>query len=233
VKVFLLPFDHKLSVFYSEDDTDDGAMPSTEPGLRGWAARTNHRVRSSLRHPKSWFVRKMKQAWDWLQQRMHPDEGLLAALRSAPTIDVYHRSTLPGEEVRGLWLAYLRRRQRRHLVWLIFNTLLAPLSVLLSLLPGPNIIGYWFAYRAVRHLLILLGIRRVLGGRVDTRFHPVAGLDATGDHADRAWLTRAATQFELKGLHDFVERIAPGPSASTAETAGADARGGTHRPCDC
>lgn len=220
MKVFLLPLDHqRSSVFYSEDEDEDAAAgdPSPgRPGLLGWFRRTARGVKSSLKHPEGRFARKVKQTWDWLHRRMQPDERLLAALRSAPGITVYHRPSLSGDAVRDLWFAYLRRRFRRSLPWLIFHTLLAPVAVLLTPLPGPNVIGYWFAYRAVHHLLVLRGIRRVLSGRVETTFAPVVGLDASGQPADRSWLSRAATEFELKGLHDFVERIESGPSTATA-----------------
>jgi hypothetical protein len=219
VKVFLLPLDHTESFFYAEHDGDDEATTPSRTGLRGWFERTTHRLKSSLRHPKSRLARKMKQIWEGLQRRMHPDEPLLAALRSAPTIEVAHPDSMTSDEARDLWCTYLRRRFRRHLPWLLFNGLLSPLSLLLTPLPGPNVIGYWFAYRGVRHLLILLGIRRALSGRVETVFRPVAGLDATEGQADREWLKRTATDYELKGLHDFVERIAPGPSTEPAAEA--------------
>jgi Mitochondrial K+-H+ exchange-related len=223
VKVFLLPLDHTQSFFYSEDHVDASASPATRTGLRGWFERTAERLKSALKHPKSRLGRSTRTAWDWLQQRMHPDEALLATLRRAPTIEVYHRMSLTSGEVRDLWCAYLKRRFRRHLPWLLFDALLSPLSLLLAPLPGPNVIGYWFAYRAVRHLLILLGIRRAMSGRVETTFHPVTGLEA----ADGECLTRAARRYRLKRLHDFVKRI--GPATATA----GDARGETQRPCDC
>jgi hypothetical protein len=226
VKVFLLPLDPRQSFFYFEDDNDGpGAIPS-HAGLRGWAERTAHRVRSAIRHPKGRVAQKLRQGWDWLQRRIHPDEGLLAALLWAPTIDVYHRSSLPAAETHALWLAYLRRRVRRHLPWLLFDAVLAPLSLVLALLPGPNVIGYWFAYRAVRHVLILLGIRRALSGRVETKFHPVDDLDPSGNCADEQWRTRAVQQYALNGLHDFVARIAPEPGAATTATTAGDRTGG-------
>jgi hypothetical protein len=229
VKVFLLPLDHTQSFFYAEDTEDEAATPSNRLGWCGWCERMIRRIRSTFKHPKGRLARKMKQGWDWLQRRMHPDEPLLAALRTAPTITVYHRSSLPEQEARALWCAYLRRRLRRHVPWLVFDALLSPLALLLTPLPGPNVIGYWFAYRAVRHLLILLGIRRALSGRVETRFRPVAALDAIEGCADKQWRDRAATQYKLKGLHDFVERLAPEPATAAAR----DATGGMKRPCDC
>jgi hypothetical protein len=173
-------------------------------------------MKSSLNRPKSRIARNLKRAWDWMHRRMYPDEPLLAALRSARLIEVYHPDSLTSGAVLDLWNAYLGHRLRRHLPWLLFN------------LPGPNVIGYWFAYRAVHHLLILHGIRRALGGRVETTFHPVSDLDPSGGPGDGEWLNRTATRYELKGLHDYVERIAPG----AATLSGEEATGGMQRPCD-
>jgi hypothetical protein len=172
----------------------------------------------------------MKRAWDWLERRMHPDEPLLAALRSAPTIEVHHASSLASTDARTLWSCYLRGRMRRHLLWLVFDGALAPLTVLLAPLPGPNLIGYWFAYRALRQLLMLLGIRRASSGRVETMFHPVEDLDGPGGPGREQWLARAATHYELKGLPDFVARLSPPVATATARAS--DESGGAERPCD-
>ena len=232
VKVFLITLDPARSFFYSEDpdeDDDRGTSPD-RPGLAGWFERTSRRAKSSFKHPKGRLARKSKQVWDWLQRRMHPDEPLLAALRSASAVAIHHHATLESDEARASWSAYLRRRRLRHWLWLVFNVLLSPVAILLTPLPGPNVIGYWFAYRAVRHLLILSGIRRALSGQVEASFHPVAGLDATVGPADREWLARTAARYKLRGLHDFVARLAPEPAAAATAT---DATRGTQPPCDC
>jgi hypothetical protein len=232
VKVFLLRLDSEHSVFYYEDDADQGG-PSDRTdhgGLRGFLERAYQRVRWSLRHPSGALTKRLKRTWDWLQRRVHPDEPLLAALRSAPAIHIYHGSSLSGNEARALWCRYLKSRMRRHLLWLVFDGLLAPLTVLLAPLPGPNLIGYWFAYRAVHQLFILIGIRRAMSGRVETMFHPVTDLDGPGGPGDDDWLARAATQYELKGLHAFVARISP-PAATATRTS--DESGGAEKPCDC
>ena len=46
-----------------------------------------------------------------------------------------------------------------------------------SILPGPNLIGYWFAYRAIHHPLIVWGIRRVRRNAIPTELHPSRALD--------------------------------------------------------
>jgi hypothetical protein len=243
VKVFLIPLDHSKSFFYAEDDADDATLPSNRVGWRGWIERSSQRVRAALRHPNGRFLRTLQRIWDWLQRRMHPDERLLLALRRAPLIEIYHQASIPAESVQADWRGYLRRRLWRHVGWLIFDGLLAPLSAFLWVLPGPNVIGYWFAYRAVLHVLILLGIRGVLRGQVETMFHPVVELELNGDHPGRPWLVEAAVKYELNGLHDFVARVAPGTAVVDMTARETEARteievdqnqaGPADQPCDC
>ncbi|MEJ7711591.1 MAG: hypothetical protein WKF84_17425 [Pyrinomonadaceae bacterium] len=41
---------------------------------------------------------------------------------------------------------------------------MAPIPLVLAPVPGPNVIGYWFWYRAICHALALMGIRRATCG---------------------------------------------------------------------
>ena len=80
-------------------------------------------------------------------------------------------------DVRAHWQNYLTRQWRRHLFWLGFNAVIAPISVILAILPGPNLIGYWFAYRAVHHVFVVWGITRVQRNLIPTELHSVESLD--------------------------------------------------------
>jgi len=39
------------------------------------------------------------------------------------------------------------------------NTVISPVTLILTPIPGPNLLGYWIAYRAFCHLLAVLGAR--------------------------------------------------------------------------
>jgi hypothetical protein len=56
----------------------------------------------------------------------------------------------------------LRAESRRHAGWLGFDTICLLLSLLLIPLPGPNLIGYYFAFRVVGHVLSIRGARQGL-----------------------------------------------------------------------
>jgi hypothetical protein len=199
VKIYLLLIDHERFFFYS--DPSDGPLDwgetadSFEPprrGVRGWFQAELHKFNSAWKHPHSATMRWMRQAWDWLHTWVHPDEAMLARLWRAQSIDLHHPAARPGNEVRALWQGYLGQQWVRHLVWLLFNVSIAPFAALLCFLPGPNLIGYWFAYRGIHHLLAVWGIRRVRRAVIPTVLYPSTALDSLIERDDDGKATHAA-----------------------------------------
>jgi hypothetical protein len=204
VKIYLLLIDHARFFFYSDeseasDDTDHSDDPSTprRTGVHGWILARYDRCRSAWQEADSGAVHWMRQKWDWLHTWAHPDEAMLARLWSARRVDLHHPATRRCDEVVAIWTDYLRQQWRRHLTWMIVNGVIAPISALFAILPGPNLIGYWFAYRAVHHALVVWGIRRVQRNTIPTELHPIAALDLPvemgpdGKHAHAALAGRA------------------------------------------
>jgi hypothetical protein len=208
VKIYLLQIDQERYFFYadvseSSDDASEGNDTSSPPGsgLRGWLHDCYSRFKSAWQHADSGAMLWMRRAWDWLHSLTRPDEAMLARLRSARRIDLHHPAARTGDEVRAAWRRYLNYQWRRHLFWMSINGAIAPIAFLLFVLPGPNLIGYWFAYRAIHHLLVVWGIRRVWLDRLATELHPAAALDRPlepdeGGQACHAALAGAADQLQ-------------------------------------
>jgi Mitochondrial K+-H+ exchange-related len=205
VKIYLLLIDHARFFFYSDeseafDDRDcrDDSSNPPRSGVRGWLLTKYDRFRSAWQHADSGALHWMRRSWDWLHTWAHPDEAMLARLWSAHSIELYHPAARSGEEVLAIWTDYLRQQWRRHLVWLIVNGVIAPVSVVFAILPGPNLIGYWFAYRAIHHALVVWGIRRVVRSKIQTELHPIVALDLPvemgkdGKHAHAALVGSAS-----------------------------------------
>jgi hypothetical protein len=114
----------------------------------------------------------MHRFWDWLNRGTPADEPMLLHLRKASDIEVLYPPVLTVREARSHWEGYLDERQRKHRNRFALNLAVSPLTVLLAPLPGPNVIGYWFVYRAVHHWLILHGLWLVRSGRVPVSFRP-------------------------------------------------------------
>jgi hypothetical protein len=96
----------------------------------------------------------------WLLRLIHADESMLRHLRTATSVDLLHPPELPPQQARELWSSMLRRGRRRHVFWLVVDAVIAPLSIVLAPLPGPNVVGYWILFRVVCHWLAFRGAAR-------------------------------------------------------------------------
>jgi hypothetical protein len=212
VKVYLLRFDDERTIFYSEKpetpSEDESAQAPAREGVRGWAERKYQSLQTAIGGAESGVGLRMKRAWEWLQRRANPDEAMLRSLRNVEIIHLYYPSRLDAGEARALWTSYLKGRSRHHYLWLVLNALVTPLTVLLAPIPGPNIIGYWFLYRAICHLLAVLGVRRALGEGVETEFLSSGVLDELLLAGNEGRLSSVAERLDLKSLEAFMKRAA-------------------------
>jgi hypothetical protein len=231
VKIYLLLIDHERFFFFSDpadapsdsDEVDDSTEPPRS-GVRGWIHAKIHKFQSAWNHPHSAAMRWMRRAWDWLHTWGHPDEAMLATLWKARMIDLHYPEARSRDEVSDLWQGYLGQQWRRHLVWLIFNGTIAPPAIaILWILPGPNLIGYWFAYRAIHHLLVVWGIRRVRRKAIATELHPMRALDKLIERDDFGKATHPAIGGDAALLEEHLawhesscrKQGPPRPSVST------------------
>src|SRR5262245_32687832 len=127
----------------------------------------------------------MRQIWEWLQHFQYPDDRLLIHLRSAHRLEIHYPAAWGVVAADAAWRDYLRSRLRRHILWLAFYEILSPLTLILAPLPGPNVVGYWFVYRAVHHLLVVIGVVRARRERIPTTLVPSGELDITLQDAER------------------------------------------------
>jgi phosphatidylglycerophosphate synthase len=221
LKVFLLIVEPARRLFYSEVAAPpDNFESAGSPGLRGRLEALLQRARTGWQEPQGTAARLSRRVWEWLHRHTHPDETLYARLRTARAIDLNHPAAMETPAVDAAWAAFLARGRRRHWPWLVVNTLVAPLTIVLAPLPGPNVIGYWFVYRAVHHLLILHGLRRVRAGRVDVRFHALAELDrpvGCRSEPDSLPARLAGLGCDPSGLRDFLARQGVWPPGAGRE----------------
>lgn len=213
MKVLLLRLEEERRLFYSEGpetpSEDEEARNPPKEGVRGWLEAKYRGLQTTITGAESGVGLHMRRAWEWLQRRTAPDEAMLRALRNAEAVHLYYPATMEGEEALDSWTDYLRSRVRRHTLWLILNALITPLTLLLAPIPGPNIIGYWFLYRAVCHLLALLGVRRALSReKVETELFASGALEEFFGAEDEERLRALAESFGLKNLDAFVKRAA-------------------------
>ena len=207
--------DRARTLFYTGGADDDEAPPTVPnaSGPRAWAEAKLHALKESWRHAEGRAARWCRAVWHWLHRFTHPDETLLARLRLAREIELHHPERMSAEEVQAAWRSFLAASRRRHWPWFVANLLIAPLSVVLAVLPGPNVIGYWFAYRALHHGLILHGLRQVRKRRVETVLHSTGRLDReAGSEAERL----AALGHDSEAVGAFLRRHGVKPERPAA-----------------
>jgi hypothetical protein len=210
VKIYLLSLDEELCVFYSEgpEIIDEVETPEPRRGIRGWAERRYKSLQAVLTESEKGVGLRVRRIWEWLQKRISPDEPMLRSLRGVPAVVLHHPLSFTEEETRSLWTVYLKSRQGRHTFWFVINAFVSPLTLLLAPLPGPNVIGYWFVYRSVCHLLARLGARNARSEQVSTEFLSTNALDGSFGVADNERIAKLSSSFGLNGLDEFVKRIA-------------------------
>jgi hypothetical protein len=208
VKIYLLSIDGGRCVFYSEGPEAVAETEATLPrgGVRGWAERRYKSLQAVLNESEKGVGLRVRRIWEWLQKRIPPDEPALRALRGVRAVVLYHPLAFTEEETRGLWQEYLKSRQGRHMFWFVINLLVSPLTLVFAPLPGPNVIGYWFVYRSVCHLLARLGARNARSEQVTTEFRSTGALDGSFDAKDEERIASLSSSFGFQGLDEFVKR---------------------------
>lgn len=166
--------------------------------------------------PKSWTRRMRDRALCWIAERI-AEQRLLWHLRRQQTATAIYPADLTREQANAIVMRILRRDADRHRRWLILDSILLVLSGLLVLLPGPNVVAYYFGFRVVGHYLSLRGARQGLDC-VQWRFEssaPLAELrrastlpaDVREEH-----VRAVASRLRLEHLTAFFERVAlPSP----------------------
>jgi hypothetical protein len=208
VKIYQLLLDDRHTVFYADPA---GLAAPAGGGLidAGWIERKwrdwNEKIEASEGGAGAWIRRALK----FLERFVAADEAMLRALRHARAIEIEHPANVQPRAVRRAWRFYLAREQGRHLFWFITCMLILPVSVLLSLLPGPNVFGFWFAFRVGGHGLALRGIHRARKREMNPTFSASADLDVPlrGPHGwNEPTLEHLATHCGLTGLRAYLER---------------------------
>ena len=137
----------------------------------------------------------------------------LWALRAAHAAVVHVPSTLESARVRAIMMSLLGQARRRHLRWSLIDLVLLIASGPFALVPGPNMLAYYLAFRLVGHIQGWRGARQGME-RVTWSFEPDTGLAELQmlvdvPRAERAPRVAAiAADLKLPRLSAFFDRVA-------------------------
>jgi hypothetical protein len=221
--VYLVPLGGGRFELYSEP-RDDTAPADHHP--RGFFRSRMHRVQERWREAVDTARRRdtahgrLAEWRDWAVCRiaeMIAEQRTLWALRhhsSAVMLFPSHMSETDATAARDRGLA---RARRHHGVWLLVDGALFLVSGLLVLVPGPNVIAYYFGVRALGHFLSWRGARRALD-RIEWQTRPEPALAELAELVHVAREARAdrvaaiAGRLKLPRLAAFFDRAAvPAP----------------------
>ena len=171
--VFLVPVGPERYEPYCEV-VDEPADAVDEPAP-GFFRRMVHRFHEMIaeaelerRHgtpagvPRSWFGRVRARTLRWVAESM-AEQKLLWHLRKQSSACLHYPDDLREPAAAAIMTSQLTRDLKKHRRWLVTDSvLMVVFGVVLFAVPGPNIIGYYFAFRVVGHFLSYRGARQGL-----------------------------------------------------------------------
>ena len=164
------------------------------------------------RHHDGWVARTKARSMRWVAESI-AEQRLLWHLRRQETARLYYPDDLEQESAVTMLRQQLRRDFDKHRFWLIVDSFGFVGSGLLFLVPGPNVIAYYFAFRMVGHYLSMRGARHGLDGIVWTneKSAPLSDLRRAMGLADEERERRVsdiADALQLEHFVKFFERVA-------------------------
>lgn len=202
---FLIRLGADRLVFYTEDHIEPLASVQGRPA-RGWFRRTARRLAACCWRLGRTVGLPTLKLRAWLRGGPDPEESLLRGLRHAHALQIHYPGSISEESARETWLAFLAKRRSRHLIGLLANLMIAPFTLLLIPLPGPNVVGFWFVYRVLAHFWALLGLRKARILHASIEFLPADVLDAPITRMDDPHIRDIENRCGLRRLREYLKR---------------------------
>lgn len=203
---YLLAENGKPFFYYDESEEKRDGAQSKSSGLWGWAERKLQEIQDAKDDPNGGLTGWLGRVWDWLYSFGYPDEAMFAQFGYADEVELRYPASRSEQDVNRAWRRFLRRRRRRHVFWGTVDASLSPFGMLLTVLPGPNVIGYWLIYRAGSHFLSYWRIRRVLKRKIPTKFVADETLDEPASRDDNGEPRHKALPGGAK-LAEYLKRL--------------------------
>ncbi|MCU1384346.1 MAG: hypothetical protein JWL71_3043 [Acidobacteria bacterium] len=223
--MYLVPIGCGRFELYTEppDEAASAAAPRKDDGF---VRRTMDRLQERWRHAAHTAAQaphgasapsgRVARARDWFVRRIAEsiaEQRTLWSLRSVTLATLVYPTDLTDGSATAVRQRLLVAARRHHRRWLLANIVGVVLTAALVLLPGPNVIGYYFAFRVVGHYLSWRGAGQGLD-RITWRGTAEPALTELGVLAQQPREQRAArvaalsTALALPRLAAFFDRVA-------------------------
>jgi hypothetical protein len=221
--VFLVPVGRDAYELYCEHVDEPEAHGDEPPS--GFFARLKfrfHQVLSEAERERRrerpagshgpWLQKMKRRALRWVAESI-AEQRLLWNLRRHAAATLHHPDDMPAETAITLMRQQLARDFDKHRFWLAIDSVLMIGSGVLILIPGPNVIGYYFAFRVVGHFFSVRGAKNGLG---KVAWTPVASSPLTDlrralsldEDGRRQQAEDVASRLQLDHLATFFQRTA-------------------------
>jgi hypothetical protein len=152
-------------------------------------------------------VSRTKRAWEMAQKKLtvlparslRQEQAFIHVLKTRDeTISIIHSGRRPEKRLALRFFFFLQKQRTRHILLLIGETLLLPLSGLAALLPGPNVAFAALALLMITHWQALKGINRLARKR-----HRFSGDQRLADWEDAVGSSQESRYAEiLEGIEN-------------------------------
>lgn len=224
--VFVIPAGSDRYELYYEHDGD--VEDDQEPPSGGLLARLQRQFAELLRaaeeHPRrraeragaptSWMGRMQDWLFSWIAERI-AEQRLLWNLRRKTAAVAVHPEGVAFDEVLVHIRRSLQRDYERHRFWLVVDAIGLVLSWPLTVIPGPNVLLFYFLFRVGGHWMSMRGAtqgrhRVVWTGRPRQWLDELAALQQVDPHSRRERVEEIASELHLRNLPVFFDRVTRG-----------------------
>jgi hypothetical protein len=229
--VFLVPMGSARYQLYVEipPDADVEGSPA-EPHHQGWFGRQVQRFKAMMAEAEQERLRRERgdedrdgglgrRAWRFVLRKIAEfvaEQRLLWHLRHQNAAEVQHPDRMSRQDALAEVRAEFTRDVSRHRRWTIIDGSIAAVTgPLFFLVPGPNILSWYFTFRAIGHLFAWRGAQKGLTSVAwSTRpSPPLSEIDSAlglPTHDRRLRLLEIGETLGLQHLAAFVERARRG-----------------------
>lgn len=219
--VYLVPAGRDRYELYSESAEPPPDVPPSSGWWSGWLVRAREQWRELAARAERSGEDEDARGWltrgrDWLVRSLAESiaqQRTLWALRLERTATARVPIALAPDAARAWIRAEFARARRHHLRWFVVDGAIFVASGVLALVPGPNLLAYYFAFRLVGHLQSWRGARQGMD-RIEWQFTGDPDLDELSALVDLPRDVRAprvaaiAERLGLSRLAAFFDRVA-------------------------
>jgi len=221
--VYLVPVGDRRYQLYVEVAPEAPGGEPTAPSGNGWVARQIHKFREMLAEAEQERLRRESGEpehgsglWKAILRRVAEtvaEQRLLWHLRHQTDAEVAHPDDISSAEALREVRAEFARDEARHRRWMLIDgAIVAVTGPLFFFVPGPNVVAWYFTFRAGAHFLSWRGARKgqtSITWRADASAPLSAVRSALGlpTHERRLRLLELGDELGLKHLAGFVERV--------------------------